>query len=55
MFIDNIHIIWTTYIASAVDELTAHFDKQALNHLESTTIACYEGGNKRPPIHATTI
>jgi amidase len=47
LFLENVHVIWTTFTASAVDMLAAGFNrKPGLDNLEAVTLACYEDGKR---------
>jgi amidase len=46
-FLKNVHVIWTAYTASAVEDLAKAFGrKPSLDNLEAVTLACYEDGKR---------
>lgn len=46
-FLQNVHVIWTAYTASAVDALAKDMRrKPSLENLEAVTLACYEDGKR---------
>ena len=50
-FLDKIHVIWTAYTASAVDDLAALMDRSpGPDTLEAVTLACYEDGKRRTAV-----
>ena len=50
-FLDKIHVIWTAYTASAVDDLAALMGRPpGPDTLEAVTLACYEDGKRRTAV-----
>lgn len=46
-FLANVHVIWTSYTASAVDGVSAMMNrKPGPENLEAVTLACYEDGKR---------
>lgn len=46
-FLQNVHVIWTAYTASAVDDVAKGMGrKPSLDNLEAVTLACYEDGKR---------
>ncbi len=50
-FLDKVHVIWTAYTASAVDDLAALMDRTpGPDILEAVTLTCYEDGKRRTAV-----
>jgi amidase len=50
-FLANVHVIWTSYTASAVDGLATLLGrKPGPDNLEAVTLACYEDGKRRSAV-----
>lgn len=50
-FLDKVHVIWTAYTASAVDDLAALMGRTpGFDTLEAVTLACYEDGKRRTAV-----
>ncbi len=46
-FLENIHVIWTTFTAFAVDDVARSLNrKPGPDNLEAVTLACYEDGKR---------
>ncbi|HEV8711550.1 MAG TPA: amidase [Candidatus Binatia bacterium] len=46
-FLENVHVIWTAYTTSSVDDLAAALNrKPGPDNLEAVTLACYEDGKR---------
>jgi len=45
-FIDGLTVIWTTYVASAVSDLSLHLRRDPLENLENITALLYEEGKQ---------
>lgn len=50
-FLENVHVIWIAFTASAVDALAAQMGrKPGPDNLEAVTLACYEDGKRRTAV-----